>query len=123
MYALGVTTDKDGIQHEYSTTNLKVSTRIYSGGYYRLGVELAYFGGGISNITTCRGRYNPASAVIDSDVYSNMFFGNGIMLSKSTQNFFAAMLENAANMRMIISNTNWQSAEHTGTSSRRRFSQ
>ena len=107
MYALGVTTDKDGIQHEYSTTNLNVSTRIYSGGYYRLGVELAYFGGGISNITTCRGRYNPASAVINSDVYSNMFFGNGIMLSKSTQNFFAAMLENAANMRMIISNTNY----------------
>lgn len=107
LYILTRQGKNDGAAYQSIVNNFHVSTRIYSGGYYRLGVELSYFGGGISNVSTCFARYNALSAAIESDVYSNMFFGNGLVLSKSTDNYFAAMLENSTNMRMAISNSSY----------------
>lgn len=107
LYLLTREGKTDGAAYQSIVNNFHVSTRIYSGGYYRLGVELSYFGGGISNVSTCFAKYDAMSASIESDVYSNMFFGNGLVLSKSTDNYFAAMLENLTNMRMVISNSSY----------------
>lgn len=107
LYTLTRDGRTDGEAYQSVTNNFHVSTRIYSGGFYRLGVELSYFGRGISNVSTCFAKYNALSAAIESDVYSNMFFGNGLILSKSTDNYFAAMLENSAYMRMVISNSSY----------------
>jgi hypothetical protein len=86
-----------------STVQDTATATVQSGFYYRLVAILTSTGGNNSAQSTCRGYVNLASASIVSDYYSSRFFGNGLMLSKNTANYFAAMLEGSI-FRFIATN-------------------
>ena len=86
-----------------STVQDTATASVQSGFYYRLVAILTSTGGNNSAQSTCRGYVNLASASIVADYYSSRFFGNGLMLSKNTANYFAAMLEGSV-FRFIATN-------------------
>lgn len=86
-----------------STVQDTATATVQSGFYYRLVAILTSTGGNNSIQSTCRGYVNLASASIVADYYSSRFFGNGLMLSKNTANYFAAMLEGSV-FRFIATN-------------------
>ena len=102
--AYGMYDDQQYSSGYYSSTSDSVTTTVVSGRYYKLKAELISIGGGNSTISTVVAYVKMTSASIVADNYLSRFFGNGIVLSKSTANYFAAMLESGS-FRMCLSNS------------------
>ena len=92
--------------YHQATTSTSVTASVQSGFYYRLIAKMTCVGGNNSVQSTCRAYAKMTSASIVADYYSSKFFGNGIVLSKTSANFFAALLE-GSQFRFAVSNTNY----------------
>ena len=86
-----------------STAAQTVSASVTGGLYYRLVFKLINETSAVAT-SSATGYCKLSSATIVADFWSSMFFGNGMLLSKNTQNYFAAMLEGSY-LRMIAENT------------------
>lgn len=89
--------------YNQSTVNDAATASVQSGYYYRLVAVLTSSGGNNSVQSTCRGYAKMTSASIVADYYSSKFFGNGLILSKNTSNYFAALLESTV-FRFVMTN-------------------
>lgn len=87
-----------------SSVSESATAIVTSGRYYKLKAELISIGGGNSTISTIVAYVKMTSASVVADNYLSRFFGNGIVLSKNTANYFAAMLESGY-FRMCLSNS------------------
>ena len=87
-----------------SSVSESATAIVTSGRYYKLKAELISIGGGNSTISTVVAYVKMTSASVVADNYLSRFFGNGVVLSKNTANYFAAMLESGY-FRMCLSNS------------------